>query len=296
MTFGRCSYRLVALIGLLSLPAQAQEVSEPLDPAGDWRIERDAESCRLLRAFGSGDVQTTLYFNAYGLDDSYRVTLTGPAIPRNNGKAQIGRLAFGAEAELASNLMIANRIGEDGMLSFHLIGRNAAFGFFRGWAVPGGFADPSAAASMPADMSRLTIETPELGRLALNLGEMGGALTELDQCKRDLVASWGHDPAQQERITVPAELNNARQLLLGMRMPEASVMNHVSIIAQLRLLVDAEGRATQCVVQSPSLNARAQSGLCRPLTNGTHFIPARDANGNAVPSLYRMHYTYFIFD
>jgi len=74
------------------------------------------------------------------------------------------------------------------------------------------------------------------------------------------------------------------------------VINRSSMIVQLRVDVDAEGRGTECVVQSPPLEPRAQRELCGPFTGGTRFTPARDIAGNAVPGLFRLHYSYFIFD
>ncbi len=127
--------------------------------------------------------------------------------------------------------------------------------------------------------------------VTLQLGDMNAPMEQLAECQDQLVASWGVVPAAE-----PPVLPDADTLLERLAMPEGMVLNHVSLIAQVRVMVDPQGRATECVVQSPSLESRQQRGLCRPLMDFARFEPARDASGNAVAGLFRVVYTYFIFD
>jgi hypothetical protein len=181
-------------------------------------------------------------------------------------------------------------------LNFHLTGRRPAFRYYRGWAVPGALEDPHPELLWPDDLSQLSVENHELGQLTLHLGDMAASLNQLEQCRQALATSWGWDRAKLDRIATPPKLLDPRSTVELMRMPEAQVVNHISLIAQLRINVDEQGRGSNCVVQSPPLEDRAQRALCRPFVGGTPFEPARDDVGNAVPGLFRLHYTYFIFD
>lgn len=282
------------LAAAVAIPAQAQ--SNPLQPAGEWQVERDAESCRLFRSFGTGGSRVTLYFNTYGPDESYRVTLTGAEVPKNTGKALIAQVGWGADAEPEQVLAIAARSGNDGLLSFHLTGNNPAFRFFRTWNLRDGLDYFAGEAQWPDELTYLSLQTGEMGQVALALGDMAAPLTSLEACQTELAASWGWTEARLRVVAERARLIDADGVLQGMSMPPAVVINRSSMIVQLRLIVDSEGRGTNCMVQSPPLEPRAQRDLCSPFTSGTRFTPAQDAAGNAVPGLFRLHYTYFIFD
>jgi hypothetical protein len=282
------------LAATLSIAAQAQTV--PLAPSGEWQVERDAESCRLFRAFGTGARRVTLYFNAYGPDGSFRVTLAGASVPRNTGKALIARVAFGAGEEPGEVLAIASRAGNDGLFSFHLTGSRSAFRFYRTWNLSYDADAYPSEVLWPDDLSVLTMATGEMGQVALALGDMAAPLTALEACQGELAASWGWDEDRLRAEADRAQMIDMDGVLLGMSMPPPVVINRSSMIVQLRVNVDAEGRGTECVVQSPPLDERARRDLCGPFTAGTRFEPARDDAGNAVPGLFRLHYTYYIFD
>jgi len=278
----------------LASPALAQ--SAPLQPSGEWQVERDAESCRLFRAFGTGSQLVTLYFNAYGPDNSYRVTLAGAGVPRNLGKTLIAQVGFGAGAQPEEVIAIAARAGNDGLLSFHLTGNSPAFRFYRTWNLSYDVDAYDGEIIWPDDLSALTLQTGEMGQVALALGDMAAPLNALETCQAELAATWGWDEERLGVVADPAVLNDHTAVVQGMSMPPAVVINRSSMIVQLRVDVDAEGRGTECVVQSPPLEPRAQRELCGPFTGGTRFTPARDIAGNAVPGLFRLHYSYFIFD
>ena len=284
----------LSMAAIAAQPAQAQ--TAPLEGVGDWQVTRSAESCSLQRTFGSGESEKTFTFYSYGPDESYRITLTGPGVPRDVGRARVSRIGFGSAAELQEIITINSRSGENGMLSFHLTGHGAAFRYYRGWEVRGGAEGPEREMMWPDDLSQVTIENSGLGRVTLNLGSMTFAFNELARCKAALAAGWGWDYAAIDQIGTPPRLKTPGPTVDLMGMPPALVVNHISMIAQLRINVDEQGRGADCVVQSPPLEARAQRDLCRPFVGGTPFEPARDDAGNAVPGLFRLHYTYFIFD
>jgi hypothetical protein len=267
-----------------------------LDPSGAWQVERTDESCRLGQDFGTGGGRISFHVFAFGPDDSYRVTLTGADIPRNDGEANVLRIGFGAAPELREYVVIESRLGDQGRLNFHLTGPSPAYRYFRGWELPGSFEGPQPEVLWPARLTQLTVENSDMGQLVLNLGDMTGPLAQLRICQQELAASWGWDQDRLRLIAVEPELIELRQVVERMRMPPAMVLNHVSVTAQLRIVVDEQGHGSDCVVQAPVLPDRARRDLCGPFESGVQFAPARDAAGNAVPGLVRLLYTYFIFN
>jgi hypothetical protein len=56
-------------------------------------------------------------------------------------------------------------------------------------------------------------------------------------------------------------------------------------ITPFRLMVDATGEPTACIIQVPG-NAPFDKMTCDVLMRRAHFDPALDANGRPVPSYY----------
>lgn len=278
-------------VAAASLTAPPQAAAATLPPAGEWQVEKAAESCRLWRAFGSGDQATDFNIYTYGPDDSYRIVLTGKQVMRDRGQAIDARVRFGSEAADRNLAAVASRSGSDGMLSLLMIGGDPAYHFVRGFAPLGGWDWERVVIPPVEDFSSITVETGRMPAITFQLGDMRAPMGQLAQCQDQLASSWGMAP----RATPPV-LPDADTLLERLAMPEGMVLNHVSLIAQIRVTVDPQGRATECVVQSPPLESRQQRGLCRPLLDFARFEPARDADGNAVASLFRVVYSYFMFD
>ena len=288
----------IVLLGVLAIPLAQPASAEDsgLAPSGDWQVERSGESCRLWRSFGEGDAAVVFNLYGYGPDGYNLVVLSGASLPRNSGRARLRDVAFGDDGEPEEIIVVDNTSGGKGMVSFHLIGPNPAFSYFRGWDVRGDFKISQPAVQQPKDLSVLRIGGGEMEPIALLLGDMAAPMADLEECKAALTESWGYGEDALGQIVERPVLENRANIINKMKMPEAAVMNHITMIAQMRVAVDENGRASDCVVQYPSLSERAQRGLCGPFLTGQPFAPARNAAGEAVPGLFRFQYTYFIFD
>lgn len=273
----------------LSSPVRATELA----PRGQWQVEATPESCRLWRPFSDGNQETVLSLYAYGPDGRLRVTLTGADIPSGESKAKYLHIGFGAQPQMAEVLGIASSNSGHGMMSFHLRTNRPSFAYFRTFDAQTNFAGE---AMWPDDFSSLTIEGGDIARTTFALGDMSAALDQLQTCQFALAEQWGWARAQLDAIVQPPTPRDRDLVIARMNIPPAVALNRRSMIAQLRVDVDAEGQGSNCVIQSPSLEGRAQRDLCRPFLAERQFEPARDAQGNAVPGLFRMHYTYFIFN
>jgi hypothetical protein len=290
----RSTASVLAAMGLgLAIPAQTQPQAQAIDlqPAGEWQVEAADQSCRLLRDFGTGDQATVFNIYAYGPDDSFRIVLTGKPVMRDRGKAVEARVRFGSETVDRQLVAVANRAGADGMLSLLMIGAEPAQHFVRGFNPLGGWNWERALIPPVEDFSSITVETGRMPAITLQLGDMRAAMQQLAHCQNQLATSWGVAPSAK-----PPVLSDADTLLGRLAMPEGMVLNHVSLIAQIKVMVDAQGRATECEVQSPPLESRQARGLCRPLLDFARFEPARDSAGNPVAALFRVVYSYHIFD
>ncbi|MEO5707091.1 MAG: hypothetical protein ABIT10_00690 [Alteraurantiacibacter sp.] len=281
----------VLALTVVGLAACGPASAAPLEPVGEWQVEQADESCRLWRNFGTGDQATAFNIYTYGPDASYRIVLTGKAVMRDRGQAVESRVRFGSEVDYRPLAAVASRSGSDGMLSLLMVGNGSTYHFVRGWSPLGGWDWDRALIPTVEDFTSITVETGRMPAITLRLGDMSTPMAQLAECQGRLAESWGvATPAVQPVLT------EARPLLERLAMPEGMVLNHVSLIAQIKVRVDPQGRATECEVQSPSLESRQTRGLCRPLLDFARFEPARDAAGNPVEAIFRIVYSYHIFD
>ncbi|QIG80421.1 energy transducer TonB [Stakelama tenebrarum] len=58
------------------------------------------------------------------------------------------------------------------------------------------------------------------------------------------------------------------------------------------LLVDAEGKVTNCAISRPTRSWRLDTATCRILRERARFTPARDAQGRAVPGRFEGAFTW----
>ncbi len=285
--------RQVALAAILcaSLVAWPAARAVTLAPGGEWHVEQTGESCRLWRDFGSGAEQVRFNINAYGPDGSYRVTLTGRHLPRENGRAQTGEVAFNHGAAVPI-ILVVNQLDEEGMVSFLMHGPASAPILLRTYDATG---PEYGLAPLPPEMGQITLSGMRMAPITLELGDTGQPLADLRACQHRLARSWGVSEAALADGASRPRMEDFAETFMRMAMPEAMVLNHVTVIAQMRVMVGADGTPQSCTVQSPTLERRQQRGLCNPLLNNGRYTPARDAAGNPVASVFRGVYTYFIF-
>jgi hypothetical protein len=108
----------------------------------------------------------------------------------------------------------------------------------------------------------------------------------------NLQSSWGLDPAQQNaltRLTVPKPSTVRR---VQRRYPSSMVVSGTNAFVPVRVMVDAAGKATQCVVQSAGIDEAFRDAVCDGLAKG--YEPARDAGGNPVASVFSTSVIYML--
>jgi protein TonB len=77
-------------------------------------------------------------------------------------------------------------------------------------------------------------------------------------------------------------MQDAAEVSWHMKYPEDLLLNRVSGLVELRMTVDAKGRAHDCVVQASTWASRFGEQSCEHLQEIARFDPAPDAQGNPV--------------
>ena len=259
---------LLAAVAAAGLPAgQALAVEEPktLAPSDNWALTSDTESCTIARQFGAPGEGVSFRVRAFAPQGRYRVVLYGPSLPQRDS----GLLEFEYSFEPGSDAIPAT-----GVLS-------------KSGGVPMVSFLATLDESRPAAAIDAFVIAFSRGRpLTLPLGSMAEPLAQLDACAQDLPRKWGLDPAVQQSLQRPATPIGPEGWLAPGSYPWVFLRNSLSMIVNLRMVVDARGIPTECVVQAPKTQSGAEVLTCREMMKTARFDPAIDGSGNAVPSYF----------
>ncbi len=269
------------------------------EPSSQWVLDFADERCTLARNFGSGDETLLLRIDSFGNWNNFHLTVVGKAVPYPRTPAGAGSYRLTGDAESRDARLLFGTLGKDRLPAASLEMQ------FRPLIQPGDWqklSDKEKAAyrvrlghSMPEfDRSVDTIKIA-FGRGALvelHLGNMAEPLVAMRACIADLYKSWGMDPEVENQLSRVAEPLPSTVKQVKARYPGGALLQGLSAFVPVRLLVDADGEATSCIVQAPEAGADFKRAVCDNLAG--KFKPALDASGHPVASMYHTSVVYLI--
>lgn len=110
------------------------------------------------------------------------------------------------------------------------------------------------------------------------LGPMDALGKVLDACNADLLATWGFPLADQGRMATRPTWEPTK-VFTSADYPADALKDRRSGTVWVRYAVDAEGRASDCVVRRSSLTPSLDAATCRIITTRARFTPALDKAG-----------------
>jgi TonB family protein len=119
------------------------------------------------------------------------------------------------------------------------------------------------------------------------------ALAALRECETTVMRQWGIDPVAHAAVRVPPR-GNAARFVSNDDYPAASLRRASQGTVTFRLDLDRDGRATACRVLVGSGDQALDAATCRIMRSRARFEPARDAQGNAIPTVYVSNITWRI--
>lgn len=124
----------------------------------------------------------------------------------------------------------------------------------------------------------------------LETGDLTPVYVAMNLCMDDLVASWGLDPAQVRLRASAPELLNANSVYRSIKRTYPAAARNMGRQAEMhmRVMVDANGSATDCAVSDVTQADMFDDRACKPMLEDAEFEPARDRDGNAIPSYFAM--------
>jgi len=279
--------RVLLLIAAALLPAVAHAADAVLEPTDKWVLNYAHDSCRLARSFGTGDQRVVLILDQFQPADRVDVSLVGKQFARSGiVKIPVATsfgpgLAAGRFGDAIIGVIGENRdpilmIGARDLLNRPYIKTPETESKFAYQTTP----------AQDAAITELQIRAGTQ-TLTLHTESMGQPLAAMRTCLQSLVRDWGFDPAQQATLSKrAAPLNTPAEWVRTMKAMPRAVLDGQSAVIRFRLMVDPQGKPTQCFIQNATLSAEIAKTTCDILLKGARFSPALDSEGKAIASFY----------
>jgi hypothetical protein len=288
-----------AVAWLAGAAAAASPPVRALEPSSQWVLDYAEERCTLTRNFGSGENSLLLQIDSFGSWNGFRMTLIGKAVPRANVPSGKGGFRLTRDEKSRDAALLLGIAGKDKLPAASFTVEFVPSVDLRDWQR---LSDEEKAAyavrvEQPQSSFDRSVETiwVAFGRgkpVDLHVGSMAGPLAAMRACVDDLYKSWKLDPVVQRSLSRLARPLPSTVRHVQADYPGAPLMNGASAFVPVRLLVDADGRAGSCVVQSATPDAPFRQAVCDNLAG--KFEPARDAAGKPVASMYHTSVIYLV--
>ena len=275
---------LVAAAGMLAAPqpAAAQAGATVFKPTGQWALDYGDDYCRLARTFSDGKNDLALAVERIEPGPMARLILISDAIKPFRSAEEIGWHFTPADPERKARYTRSTTA--DGK-SYYNLGPFMLASF--GPPTPGQPPAPFDRAKEQATAKAMTgfvldngLNTP----IQVETGDLSAPIGALQACADDLAKSWGLDPAKLRTQTAPAIPDKGGSGWLPQGTVGFGDFGKLGGGAnQVRLMVDATGKATSCKIHWPTLDASTNDKICKAALANAKFTPAMDASGQPMP-------------
>jgi hypothetical protein len=297
--------RSLAALAVLLLPLCVQ-AAEPrvLKPTSKWTLDFADERCTLVREFGDSADRVRLQLDSFGpTQRGYRVMLSGTLVPGYTAPPLPDfQVRYSPDTRARERFTaLAGKFGEDNAVSFRQ-------GFLPAPPPPASgalFVPQLASASRTTvaqgeeferNVTDVTFVFPSGQAFRLDTGSMAEPFQVMHQCVDNLLTSWGIDPAVHRTLTRLAQVvdvpDGTRRISAApnaypgyteraLRRVVQGSFGRAELVPS-RLMIDADGKPTACVVQVP-VNEASRKAICGSFAD-YRFLPALDAQGRPVAS------------
>lgn len=270
-------------LAVVQVPAVAADKGPvSLVRQGGWEINYDTDACNVFGVFGTGDQQTILGITRFGPGDRFDVGLIGRPLLSRDPQTPI-ELGYGTAPPVWWPGTAGRAAGKLPMIM--ISGQR-----LDGWYPAKADAQPPAITpALEASVRAITFKLRGGKRYQLETGSLAKPMEAMRACVKDLVKSWGYDPAVQETLSRPAiPLSNPDMWFRTADFPMHAAMQGHNGSVQARLDVDAAAKVTGCHVLRRTNPDEFADITCEVLNKRARFSPALDAAGKPVKSFYML--------
>lgn len=257
----------------------APKVSVRLTPTGPWNANYGDETCRLNRVFEHKGREHALIIEQDTPGVVASLVLAGPEFSRLRERKP---LQVGLVADHEPRDYTHPKRGELAGFGTAVLMPSVVF------APPGpvpGLYQSGIAPNFASKIETMVLSDGERA-VTLETGNMGAVIEVLNHCTRDLLSSWGLDPAQHEAY-VPARFSDQTAIAqkIQQRYPATALLLREESIIRMRMIVEPDGTPSACKLLNLTAQNSLKSGACDIAMTG-RFEPARSASGTPIRSFY----------
>jgi len=289
----------VAAVALLAAPAaQAQDETIVLRPSGNWTADYGEDYCRLIRTFSDGQREFSLVLQRLQPGAQVQLMVVGEGMRPFRGADQIGYQFLPTGSQGKARYARSETADGKSYVTFAPVTL----------APPPAFAPPARGTTPAPPPMYSRAQEQETARgitgfmlteglvspVRVETGSLGAPIEALQACADDLLTVWGLDAEKHKTMTVPPIMNpNPTGVLPQGTMPfrefrkiSGGLSEFRPLIGEVRLLIGADGKVTDCAIYSPSLSQSRNGRICSLARERASFQPARDAAGQPMASLW----------
>ncbi|KLE35295.1 energy transducer TonB [Aurantiacibacter luteus] len=292
---GRKLLALVASAATLCVQPASAQVEIPADavrlsPSMPWNVDFAEQSCAARRIFGDGTHEAFLELRQFSPGNSYQMLVSSGDVPRRSDP----RFAWLPDTSIGDppgTIMgsTSEGFGEGyvvttGLLTFD---QQAAVTAAAEAEAPYPIAE-EVVDNRHAEIQGLLVERGFRNPMYLETGSLGRVMQAMETCMNSLLESWGIDPAVNRTITVPVKPLDMARLAreVAQVYPQRQLQRGAQGLVNIRMLVDAQGQASNCVAQAQMNDPVFNRLACERVLRFARFEPALDAAGQPVDSFW----------
>jgi len=269
----------LALAGIVAAPVAAPAADAPdvFKPAGPWALDYGEDYCRLARPFSDGRDDLSLSLERIEPGPSARLIVVSNALKPFRSAQEIGWHFTPGDPPRKVRYM--HSVTAEGKQYYNL----GPFTLAPATAPAAAF-DRTKERAAANGKTGILLDSGLNAPIAVETGDLAAPVTALQACADDLARSWGLDPAKLQGETAAAVPDKGGSGWLPQGTIAFSDFAKLGGGAnQVRLMVDATGKATSCTIHWPTLDATTNDKICKTLLAGARFTPAKDAAGQPMP-------------
>jgi len=283
---------LFAAAAMVVAPAaQAQDATVVFRPSGSWTADYGDDYCRLIRTFSDGRREMSLALERLEPGAFVRLIVVGEGMRPFRGADQIAYQFLPSGASGKARYVRSETTDGKSFVSFDPVTL----------APPPAFTPPAPGTppAPPPMYDRASERETARGITGFLLtegltspvraetGSLAAPIEALQACADDLLTVWGLDAEKHKTMTVPPIMNpNPNGVLPQGTVPFTEFSKLGGGANQVRLLIGADGKVTDCAIYSPSLSRSLNERICSLAKERASFQPARDAGGQPMASVW----------
>lgn len=287
----------VGAFSLLALGLQSTAFAEdqpPMTfvPTGGWSLVEQPDTCLMTRDFASGGHKMHLQIESWASDVVFRLSVISNDLETERNQVNFAFLP-GEPGKYEAPVYARMSNGDQGVIfNAGIMSGSPKIIVKKGEKRPDLTDDDFA--ERERSIKQMFVGDAFSRDVVLDTGPMRGAILSLSACLASVLRKKGIDTTADLKIAKPAGPKNEEAWVRRVQQsyPERMAEQKRGAQLQFRLIINKQGEVTDCFVLPEGQPDDFAKAACRT-TQNEPFVPAHDAEGNPIASIYTTRITYW---